>query len=164
MQEIPSRPHPLSCGCGCVGIGRRALLGASGGLLLASTVTRRAAAQTALSPDDALNRLMEGNKRYVAEKMTSFAEDLDILRQHTAESQQPFAAVLSCADSRVPVEILFDQTIGHVFVARVAGNITTPEITASLEYGAAVLGTKVILVLAHGQCGAVKATIGGGAV
>jgi carbonic anhydrase len=72
--------------------------------------------------------------------------------------------VLSCADSRVPVEIAFDQTIGHVFVSRVAGNIATSEIIASLEYGAAVLGTKAILVLGHGSCGAVKAAIDGKAV
>ncbi len=77
------------------------------------------------------------------------------------DKQEPFAAVLACADSRVPVEILFDQTIGHVFVSRVAGNIVTPEIIGSLEYGAAVLGTKVILVLGHRGCGAVKAAIGG---
>lgn len=104
---------------------------------------------------------MQGNKRYVAQTMTSFGDDLDILRQHTAEKQEPFAAVLSCADSRVPVEILFDQTIGHVFVARVAGNICTPEIIASLEYGAAVLGTRAIVVLGHEGCGAVKAAIAG---
>lgn len=67
--------------------------------------------------------------------------------------------MLSCADSRVPVELLFDQSIGHVFVTRVAGNMITPEIIASLEYGVAVLGTKAILVMGHGGCGAVKATI-----
>ena len=69
--------------------------------------------------------------------------------------------MLSCADSRVPVELLFDQTIGHIFVTRVAGNVITPEIIGSLEYGAAVLGTKVILVLGHSNCGAVKAAIQG---
>lgn len=162
MQANPSRPHTPSCSCGCAHLGRRALLAASGGLLLASAVrTRPAAAQTTLSPDAALDRLMQGNKRYVAQTMTSFGDDLDILRQHTAEKQEPFAAVLSCADSRVPVEILFDQTIGHVFVARVAGNICTPEIIASLEYGAAVLGTRAIVVLGHEGCGAVKAAIAG---
>jgi carbonic anhydrase len=67
--------------------------------------------------------------------------------------------LLSCADSRVPVEMIFDQSIGHIFVTRVAGNVVTPEIIASLEYGAAVLGTKVILVMGHTSCGAVKATI-----
>ena len=86
---------------------------------------------------------------------------LAILKQHTAEKQEPFAAVLSCADSRVPVELAFDQSIGHIFVTRVAGNIITPEIIGSLEYGAAVLGTKVILVMGHANCGAVDAAIKG---
>ena len=67
--------------------------------------------------------------------------------------------MLSCADSRVPVELVFDQTIGHIFVTRVAGNVAPAEIMASLEYGAAVLGTQVIVVLGHSGCGAVKATI-----
>jgi carbonic anhydrase len=69
--------------------------------------------------------------------------------------------VLSCADSRVPVEFIFDQSIGQIFVCRVAGNIITPEIIASLEYGAAILGTKVILVMGHANCGAVKAAMQG---
>ena len=125
---------------------------------------RTALAQSTLTPDEALKELMDGNQRYIDEHGTAHEHDLELLHTKAAEGQQPFAAVLSCADSRVPVELVFDQTIGHIFVCRVAGNITTPEITASLEYGAAVLGTKVILVLAHGQCGAVKATIGGGAV
>ena len=86
---------------------------------------------------------------------------LKILRDHTVDKQEPFAAVLSCADSRVPVEIIFDQSIGHIFVTRVAGNVVTPEIVGSLEYGAAVLGTKVILVLGHASCGAVKAAYPG---
>ena len=73
------------------------------------------------------------------------------------EKQEPFAAVLSCADSRVPVEIVFDQTIGHVFVTRVAGNVATAEIIGSLEYGVAVLGTRMIMVLGHGSCGATAA-------
>ena len=121
----------------------------------------RVLAQTTLSPDGALEELMAGNKRFTAERLTSFEHDLAILKQHTIEKQEPFAAVLSCADSRVPVELVFDQSIGHIFVVRVAGNITTPEIIASLEYGAGVLGTKVILVMGHGGCGAVKATIAG---
>jgi Carbonic anhydrase len=93
------------------------------------------------------------------ERLTACEHDLAILKQHTIEKQEPFAAVLSCADSRVPVESVFDQSIGHIFVTRIAGNIATPEIIASLEYGAGVLGTKVILVMGHGGCGAVKATI-----
>jgi carbonic anhydrase len=116
-------------------------------------------AQSTLSPDAALQELMNGNQRFTSNRMTAFDQDLAILKQNTVEKQEPFAAVLSCADSRVPVELVFDQSIGHIFVTRVAGNVVTSEIIASLEYGAAVLGTKVILVMGHGNCGAVKATI-----
>src|SRR5208282_3443294 len=123
-----------------------------------------ALAQSNLTPDEALKALLDGNQRYVDNRFKSFDEDLKILRDHTVDKQEPFAAVLSCADSRVPVEIIFDQSIGHIFVSRVAGNIVTPEIIGSLEYGAAVLGTKVILVLGHAGCGAVKAAIQGNAV
>jgi carbonic anhydrase len=117
-------------------------------------------AQGILSPDGALQQLMDGNRRFSANRVTAHEQDLAILKQNTMEKQEPFASVLSCADSRVPVEMVFDQSIGHLFVTRVAGNVVTPEIIASLEYGAAVLGTtKVILVMGHGNCGAVKATI-----
>jgi len=116
-------------------------------------------AQSKLSPDAALQELMDGNRRFTSGRLTAHEQDLAILKQNTIEKQEPFAAVLSCADSRVPVEMVFDQSIGHLFVTRVAGNVVTPEIIASLEYGAAVLGTKVILVMGHAGCGAVKATI-----
>jgi carbonic anhydrase len=125
---------------------------------------RRALAQTTLSPDAVLARLMDGNARFVAGRLDSFDEDLAVLKQNTVDQQEPFAAVLSCADSRVPVELVFDQSIGHVFATRVAGNVCTPEIIASLEFGAAVLGTAVIVVLGHSGCGAVKATIAAKAV
>jgi carbonic anhydrase len=125
---------------------------------------RRVSAQSQLTPDAALQQLLDGNKRFVDKRLTSFDEDLAILKQNTVEKQEPFAAVLSCADSRVPVELVFDQSIGHLFVVRVAGNVATSEMIASLEYGAAVLGTKVILVMGHGSCGAVKAAIEGKAV
>ena len=118
-------------------------------------------AQSTLTPDAALGRLMAGNKRFVAGKMTAHEHDLAILKQNTVEKQEPFAAVLSCADSRVPVELVFDESIGHIFVTRIAGNVITPEIVASLEYGAAALGTKALLVMGHAGCGAVKATIQG---
>jgi carbonic anhydrase len=118
-------------------------------------------AQSTLSPDAALAELMAGNERFTSRRITSDAQDLAILKQNTAEKQEPFAAVLSCADSRVPVELVFDQTIGHIFVTRIAGNVATSEIIASLEYGAAVLGTKVLLVMGHANCGAVKAAIQG---
>lgn len=118
-------------------------------------------AQSALTPDAALAQLMAGNKRFTTGKMTAYGHDLAILKQSTVEKQEPFAAVLSCSDSRVPVELIFDQSIGHIFVTRVAGNVITPEVVASLEYSAAVLGTKVLLVMGHAGCGAVEATIQG---
>ena len=116
-------------------------------------------AQSGMTADAAMRELMAGNERYAAGKITSFAEDLEILKAKTVNKQEPFAAVLSCADSRVPVEILFDQSINHIFVCRVAGNVVTPEIMASLEYGVAVLGTKAILVLGHTNCGAISAAV-----
>jgi carbonic anhydrase len=121
------------------------------------------APQTALAPDEALSELIEGNRRYVSGKMTAHEHDLKLLRDKNADKQEPFAAVLACADSRVPVEVIFDQTIGQVFVCRLAGNVTTPEVIASLEYAAAALGVKVIMVLGHSKCGAVEATIQGSA-
>lgn len=125
---------------------------------------RPASAQSTLTPEEALKAMMDGNERYVGGQLQSPNEDLAILKAKNAEKQEPFAAVLSCADSRVPVEFVFDQSIGHLFVVRVAGNVTSPEITASLEYGVAVLGVKLLMVLGHGSCGAVKAAIEGKAV
>jgi len=119
----------------------------------------QALAQSQLTPDAALQELMDGNRRFMSGRLNSFDQDLAILKQNTIEKQEPFAAVLSCADSRVPVELIFDQSIGHIFVTRVAGNFVTPEIIASLEYGAVVLGTEAIVVMGHAGCGAVKATI-----
>ena len=138
---------------------RTFLAGVSAASVLA---TRDLHAQQAMptTPDAALQRLMEGNKRFAADQLLSFAEDLKILKANTVDKQEPFAAVLSCADSRVPVELVFDQTIGHIFVVRVAGNIINAEIVGSLEYGAAVLGVKVLLVIGHASCGAVTAAMG----
>lgn len=121
-------------------------------------------AQSTLTPDAALKQLMDGNGRFVSGKTTAHDHDVAILNHNLEERQEPYAAVLSCADSRVPVEIIFDQTIGQMFVTRVAGNIVTPEMIGSLEYGVAVLGTKVILVLGHSNCGAVKAAVAGESV
>jgi carbonic anhydrase len=122
------------------------------------------AVRPAMSPASAIAALMEGNHRFVAQRLTSFEADLAVLRRHTEESQAPFAAVLSCADSRVPVELVFDQSIGHLFVVRVAGNVASAEAIASLEYGAAVLGCAAIMVLGHSGCGAVQAAIANKAV
>jgi carbonic anhydrase len=116
-------------------------------------------AQSTMTGEAALRELAAGNERYAAGKLTSFADDLEILKAKTVNKQEPFAAVLSCADSRVPVEILFDQSINHLFVCRVAGNLVTPEIMASMEYGVAVLGVRAILVLGHTNCGAISAAV-----
>jgi carbonic anhydrase len=121
-------------------------------------------AQTTHTPDEALDQLLAGNRRFLANQLTSIAHDLIVLKEHTVDRQEPVAAVLACADSRVPVELIFDQTIGHIFVTRVAGNVVTPEIIAGLEYGVAVLGIKVLLVVGHTGCGAVKAAIKGSTV
>jgi carbonic anhydrase len=121
-------------------------------------------AQSNLTPDAALQELMAGNERFAANNLSSISHDLTVLKEHTVDRQEPFAAILACADSRVPVELVFDQTIGHLFVTRVAGNMATSEIIASLEYGVAVLGVKALLVLGHKSCGAVKAAIKADAV
>ncbi len=95
---------------------------------------------------------MDGNRRFVADRLTSFDHDLEILTARTVDRQEPFAAALSCSDSRVPVELVFDQTIVRLVVARVAGNICAPEIIASLEYRVASLVTAVIVELGHSGC------------
>ena len=154
-------------------VSRRHLLrataaGAAAGFLTSAGIEfaapRPTFAQSRFSPESALQALMDGNIRFVERRLTFYKEDLTILKQNTAEKQEPFASVLSCADSRVPVELLFDQSIGHVFVNRVAGNIATSEIIASIEYGVAVLGTRILMVLGHASCGAVKASIAAKAV
>ncbi len=115
------------------------------------------------TPAEALRELVAGNRRFADGKPVGPNRTMSRLRE-VAPKQHPFAAVLACADSRVPVEILFDQGFGDVFVCRAAGNIVTPEMVASLEFGTLVLGAKVLLVLGHSSCGAVKATIAGDAV
>ena len=179
--DISAQAVGMACRCGCgsreragheedADLARRSFLCkavAGAAVVLAGTTiirARPASAQSTLTPETALKALMDGNQRYVGGQLQSLNEDLSILKAKTTEKQEPFAAVLSCADSRVPVEFVFDQSIGQLFVVRVAGNITTPEITASLEYGVAVLGIKALVVLGHGNCGAVKATIEGKAV
>jgi carbonic anhydrase len=173
FQETPSKLPASTDGRGetCVSgkvSSRRGLLGAAmvgtlAGLVTAArmefTTPRSVLAQSTLTPDAALQELMDGNRRFTAGRLTAHEQDLAILKRNTIEKQEPFAALLSCADSRVPVELVFDQSIGHLFVTRIAGNVVTPEIIASLEYGVAVLGTEVILVMGHSNCGAVKAAI-----
>src|SRR5215510_2511288 len=140
-----------------------ALAGAVAGLAARAGIElgdpEKVGAQSNLSPDAALQELLSGNQRFAANQLTSIEHDLAVLKEKTVDKQEPFAAVLSCADSRVPVELVFDQTIGHLFVTRVAGNLVTPEIIGSLEYGVGVLGVKALVVLGHSGRGAVKAAM-----
>ena len=115
------------------------------------------------TPEEALRALLAGNQRFLGGKATSSNRTLARLKQLSAK-QTPFASVLTCADSRVPVEIVFDQGFGDVFVCRNAGNIATSQTIGSLEYGTLVLGSKVLMVLGHTGCGAVAATAKGDAV
>lgn len=113
--------------------------------------------ENVLTPDQALERLMAGNERYVSGK----SEPLDFHDVETAliKGQNPYATILSCSDSRVSPEHCFDEALGDLFVARVAGNYLTHDNLATLEYSVAVLNTPLIMVLGHESCGAVKAAI-----
>jgi carbonic anhydrase len=115
------------------------------------------------TPAEALAALVEGNRRFVDGRTIAPHRDFARLRE-IAPKQAPFAAFLGCADSRVPVEIVFDQGFGDIFVSRIAGNIAVAEQIASLEFGTAVLGAKVLYVLGHTACGAVAATMAGAEV
>ena len=126
-------------------------------LILAATVSAQPAAT------DPLTRLMAGNARFVAGKSVHANQDRARLTE-VAKGQKPFAMILSCADSRVPPEILFDQGLGDLFVVRVAGNIADSHALGSLEYGAQVLGARFLMVLGHEYCGAVDAAVKGGKV
>jgi carbonic anhydrase len=143
------------------------LAGASAGALLLSAVTPEQMAyaaepmtpkpQNALDPEQALERLMAGNRRYM-EGVTK-RHDFQAEREALAEGQNPFAAVLGCADSRIAPEYAFDTGRGDLFAVRVAGNFVTDGGLASLEYAVAVLGTPLLMVLGHGSCGAVSAGV-----
>lgn len=113
--------------------------------------------QQAMTPDDVIENLKEGNARFVAGEMLNC--DLMAQVKATAEGQAPIAAIVGCIDSRVPPEMVFDQHIGDIFSARVAGNFVNTDIIGSLEFATAVAGSKAIVILAHSACGAVKGAV-----
>ena len=115
--------------------------------------------QSQMTPDSVLQDLLEGNQRFVNGKTQG--ADNEALVSQTTTGQYPKAVVLSCIDSRVPVETVLDQAIGDIFVARVAGNFENADILGSLEYSCKVAGSKLVLVLGHEACGAVKAACDG---
>jgi carbonic anhydrase len=114
-----------------------------------------------VSPDDALKRLEAGNERFTTGDAMHPRSDMNRAAQTGSGGQYPFVSILSCADSRVPVERVFDQGIGDVFVVREAGNIATPSELASLEFGVGALGTNLLVVMGHTKCGAVGAVAAG---
>lgn len=147
-------------------IGRRQLLQSLGvslvvpALATANMPALPAPDQSTLTPEEALARLYEGNGRFVAEKSKAPHRDMNRIKE-IAPKQTPFAAFLGCADSRVPVEIIFDQGFGDLFVTRIAGNVVTPECIGSLEFATYLLGAKVLYILGHTSCGAVDAAAKG---
>jgi carbonic anhydrase len=109
-----------------------------------------------LPADEALERLLEGNRRFVEDPSDARAK-----RWHAqlAQAQQPFAVILGCSDSRAPAELVFDQGLGDLFMIRVAGNIIAPSLIGSVEYAVAILNVKLVMVMGHTQCGAIAATV-----
>ena len=112
-----------------------------------------------VSAQEALERLREGNRRFVANAQEANGFPGQTRPADVAASQQPFAIVLGCSDSRVPAEIVFDQGLGDLFVIRVAGNIVAPSQVGSVEFAAARFSTRLVVVLGHSQCGVVQATL-----
>ena len=147
-----------------LGPSRRTLLGAAAattGFLLAGAAgakqKKTPKPQNVLTPDASLRRLKKGNARYV--EGVAARHDFRHEREALSGGQNPYAAILSCADSRIAPEYAFDSGRGDLFVCRVAGNFASAEATASLEYAVAELGTPLIMVLGHDSCGAIDATI-----
>ncbi|MFQ4142906.1 carbonic anhydrase [Chlorogloeopsis sp. ULAP02] len=111
-----------------------------------------------VSPDEALKLLLDGNQRFVQQKRKYPDQTLERIRV-ISQAQYPFAAILGCADSRVPAEIVFDRGLGDLFVVRIAGNVASESAIGSLEYATNVLGSQVIVVLGHKRCGAVATAL-----
>src|SRR5262245_11315302 len=112
-----------------------------------------------ISAGEALRRLQEGNRRFVAGAATQAGYASPTRRNAVVDRQEPFAIVLGCSDSRVPAEIVFDQGLGDLFVIRVAGNIVAPSQVGSVEFAAERFGTPLVVVLGHSRCGAILATL-----
>ena len=112
-----------------------------------------------ISAQEAIDRLQDGNRRFMSGMQSQDAQPNDYRRALTSEKQEPIAIILGCSDSRVPAEIVFDQGLGDLFVIRVAGNIVAPSQIGSVEFAAARFGTPLVVVLGHSQCGAVLATL-----
>lgn len=117
----------------------------------------RSSDPTSATPEQALQRLVDGNRRFRETSGTSAARSWS--RELAIEAQRPFAIILGCSDSRTPVEILFDEGFGDLFVVRIAGNIVAPSVVGSIEFAAAQFGSRLVVVMGHTRCGAVGATV-----
>lgn len=127
--------------------------------LSVSCAAAMASGAPGVTADEALLKLMEGNKEYVEQKMTNQKMSCKTVRESLAKVQKPYAIILSCSDSRVPPEVIFDKGLGEIFVVRVAGNVPDPIVLGSIEYAAEHLGTPLVMVLGHERCGAVTAAV-----
>jgi carbonic anhydrase len=168
--SVTDQPHVHGEDCDCVAVGRRALLGlaatgaaaalagAGPALAQAPVGALTAAQRDALSPDDVLRLVMEGNARFAAGKRIP-RDFLAQQKQSAAEGQHPAAVFLTCVDSRAPVEVLCDLGIGDAFNARVAGNVINDDILGSMEFATAAAGAKLVMVMGHTACGAVAGAI-----
>jgi carbonic anhydrase len=150
-------------------VGRRDLLkilgvggiSVAGGLFGQPALAKAASSNpNSISPDRALKQLLEGNQRFVGQS-PEYPDQSKARLKEVAQAQHPFATLLTCADSRVPAEIIFDRGIGDIFDVRIAGNIVTPEALGSIEYAVLLLGTPLLMILGHERCGAVTAAIQG---
>jgi carbonic anhydrase len=126
---------------------------------LAAGFAMASSGSSTITADEALQKLMEGNMRYVRNQLTNGSRSDAHSRTALANSQKPYAVILTCSDSRVPPELIFDKGLGEIFVIRTAGNVPDPVVLGSIEYAAEHLGTPLIMVLGHERCGAVKATV-----
>jgi len=131
----------------------------AGALSLGVALASSHAPAPTVTAAESLQKLMDGNKRYVTNQMTGVKSGDAAARTKLAASQAPYAIILSCSDSRVPPELIFDDGLGEIFVVRVAGNVVDPIVLGSIEYAAEHLGTPLIMVLGHERCGAVTATV-----
>lgn len=143
--------------CGCLSFAAASLLGSGARAEEPQCAVFTPERQGQTSPDQAIDRLVAGNARFVSGKTVNC--DLIAQVRQTAHGQAPFAAILGCIDSRVPPELVFDQRIGDVFCARIAGNFVDTDIIGSLEFAAKVEGARAILVLGHSSCGAIKGAV-----
>ncbi|MGD0232880.1 MAG: carbonic anhydrase [Syntrophorhabdales bacterium] len=123
----------------------------------AATTIAASGVAPGITADDALQKLMAGNKRFVDAQTMNRALTIKATREELVRGQKPYAIILSCSDSRVPPEIVFDETLGQLFVVRVAGNVADPVVLGSIEYAVEHLGAPLIMVLGHEACGAVTA-------